>query len=145
MPSLKHVGHLLADKTRALSKCHSEVLRAKFAKRGPKTQGGTPAFQAPELLEGGHPTPASDMWALGVTLYALVFKRLPWHGATWSELKQAVCTTPAPFPVSTVSDREQRRWRAILDRLLAKNPMERMTAVELAGRVSLNGSPSIAT
>lgn len=31
---------------------------------------GTPQYMAPELLEGGRATPASDLWALGVTLCA---------------------------------------------------------------------------
>ena len=33
---------------------------------------GTPVYFAPELARGGEPTPASDVWALGVTLYAAV-------------------------------------------------------------------------
>ncbi len=33
---------------------------------------GTPAYFAPELARGEEPSPASDVWALGVTLYAAV-------------------------------------------------------------------------
>jgi serine/threonine protein kinase len=33
---------------------------------------GTPQYFAPELARGGDPTPASDVWALGATLYAAV-------------------------------------------------------------------------
>jgi len=33
---------------------------------------GTPVYFAPELARGGEPSPASDVWALGVSLYAAV-------------------------------------------------------------------------
>ena len=33
---------------------------------------GTPAYFAPEIARGGDPTPASDVWALGATLFAAV-------------------------------------------------------------------------
>jgi len=44
---------------------------------------GTVAFMAPELFsatesQGGTPGEAVDVWALGVTFYALLFGRLPW-------------------------------------------------------------------
>ncbi|KAF2745736.1 kinase-like protein [Sporormia fimetaria CBS 119925] len=45
---------------------------------------GTPAFYAPELcqLDGNHypVTPQIDIWSLGVTLYCLIYGRVPFHG-----------------------------------------------------------------
>lgn len=38
---------------------------------------GTPLFMAPELLKGGRPSPASDIYALGTLLYWLVSGRFP--------------------------------------------------------------------
>ncbi|ANH38553.1 Serine/threonine-protein kinase PknB [Nocardioides dokdonensis FR1436] len=38
---------------------------------------GTPAYFSPELARGADPTPASDVWALGATLYAAVEGRPP--------------------------------------------------------------------
>jgi eukaryotic-like serine/threonine-protein kinase len=40
---------------------------------------GTPGFLSPELARGGDPHPASDVWALGATLYAAVEGRPPYE------------------------------------------------------------------
>jgi serine/threonine-protein kinase len=51
-----------------------KVLDFGIAFTGPATAGGpvlgTPAYVAPELLTGEHPTPAADMYSLGVVLRA---------------------------------------------------------------------------
>ncbi len=39
---------------------------------------GTPAYFSPELAQGAAPTPASDVWALGATLYAAVEGHAPY-------------------------------------------------------------------
>ena len=38
---------------------------------------GSPAYLAPELVEGGTPAPASDLWSLGATLFTAVEGRPP--------------------------------------------------------------------
>jgi hypothetical protein len=40
---------------------------------------GTPGYLSPELARGGDPHPASDVWALGATLYAAVEGRSPYE------------------------------------------------------------------
>ncbi|KAJ9652091.1 hypothetical protein H2198_008648 [Neophaeococcomyces mojaviensis] len=69
---------------------------------------GTPGFWAPELVyedasiwkDGKIPkiTGAIDLWALGVTLYAMVYARLPWYAEGTMGLHAAQCTTPAICP-----------------------------------------------
>ena len=43
---------------------------------------GTPSYFSPELARGAAPSPASDVWALGATLYAAVEGRSPYKAQT---------------------------------------------------------------
>jgi serine/threonine-protein kinase len=51
--------------------------------------GGTPAYMAPERLDGSPPTPVSDLYSLGVVLYFLVTGTVPVDGTTLAELYEA--------------------------------------------------------
>jgi serine/threonine protein kinase len=71
---------------------------------------GTPAFEAPEVLGGGLPTPSSDVFSVGVLLYWLMTGMLPVPGTTATEQRQATregrfvplwqCRTDVPRPIS---------------------------------------------
>jgi serine/threonine protein kinase len=79
------------------------------------SSAGTPAFEAPEVLAGGRPTPQSDLFSVGVLLYWLMTGLLPVHGNTAHEQRQATksghfiplwqCRTDIPPRVSEVIDR----------------------------------------
>ncbi|KAJ7759377.1 kinase-like protein, partial [Mycena maculata] len=56
---------------------------------GPR-HAGTPAFLAPEIAPGGDVpmgdvSPAVDLWALGVTLYCMLFGRMPFEPASGAQ------------------------------------------------------------
>ncbi len=55
---------------------------------GGASSAGTPLFAAPELLAGGAPTRASDLYSLGVVLYRLVTCRFPVEAASLAELRE---------------------------------------------------------
>jgi eukaryotic-like serine/threonine-protein kinase len=85
---------------------------------------GTPGYMAPEQLAGAEPTAASDLYALGATLYELLAGRLPHEGRSMGELlRQVSAETPEPLHrlrpglPAPVSD--------LVARLLAKAPAER--------------------
>ncbi len=57
---------------------------------------GTPAYMAPEQLDGGDAGPAADLWALGATLYTAVEGTPPFAGATMTSLITAILTKTHP-------------------------------------------------
>lgn len=58
---------------------------------------GTPRFMAPEVLLGDAATEASDTWALGAILYAVLTGRAPYQGTGAAEiLVHARAADPAP-------------------------------------------------
>ncbi|HEX4817467.1 MAG TPA: protein kinase [Nonomuraea sp.] len=59
---------------------------------------GTPAYIAPERARGGPPTPQTDLWALGVTLYTAVEGRSPFEqGSALATISAVLTADPAPF------------------------------------------------
>jgi uncharacterized RDD family membrane protein YckC len=92
---------------------------------------GTPAYVAPELVDGAGLSIQSDMYALGVTLFELVFGRLPFPllGETVRERLQthraAAIEFPNPWPPSI-----PREFKSLIERLMAKNPQARFPDYE---------------
>ncbi len=90
---------------------------------------GTPQYLAPELLShtpaDPHPaSTASDLWALGVTLYEMVEGRRPFDGATSFEALIAVRESPLP-PM-----RYAGPLTGLIEALLRKDPDQRPDAAE---------------
>lgn len=83
---------------------------------------GTPAYMAPEQIEGNEVTAASDLWSLGVTLYTAIEGSRPFEAETITELCLAILTRPTPTP------RNAGPLAPLLEALLTKNPAARVTA-----------------
>ncbi|KAK4949795.1 hypothetical protein LTR10_011637 [Elasticomyces elasticus] len=130
---------------------------------------GTPAFWAPELCyedasmfeekNGPRITGALDLWALGITLYCMVYARLPFYANDEMGLHEAVCRAEVfcpksrLVPVDTSRDKPSNHVpssincnkrldyelkfeaipdavRDLISKLLIKDPAKRMTIKE---------------
>ncbi|MGH4010694.1 MAG: serine/threonine-protein kinase [Pseudonocardiaceae bacterium] len=81
---------------------------------------GTPAYLAPEVARGQVPTPASDVFSLGATLYAAVEGRAPFgDSSNQLALLHAVAAGEVPPPLHAGP------LFAVLMNLLAKDPAAR--------------------
>jgi serine/threonine-protein kinase len=89
---------------------------------------GTPAYVAPERLDGRRAKPATDTYALGVLLFETLTGDPPYPADTWEELAATRRDDP-PLPVVAGLPAEV----AILcQRCLAVEPRERPTANQVA-------------
>ncbi|WP_416972308.1 serine/threonine-protein kinase [Streptomyces sp. 4F14] len=82
-------------------------------------------FAAPEWAAGGHAGAESDLWSLGVLLYAAVEGVSPFRRDTAEETLAAVLAGEVPAPVRA------GELGAVLSGLLVKEPGERMGAGEV--------------
>ncbi|HET6704972.1 serine/threonine-protein kinase [Amycolatopsis sp.] len=85
---------------------------------------GSPAFMAPERVEGRDATPASDLWSLGATLFFAVEGTMPFERATTAATLHAIMTE---IPYLT---RGQGPLAAAILGLLVANPDARLTAAQ---------------
>lgn len=98
---------------------------------------GTPAYFAPEQLQGDEVDARSDLYALGVMTYELVTGELPFSGDLFSLISQHLHTHPR-------SPRELRpellpHIESVILRLMEKNPQERFqTAGEVLSALAPN-------
>ncbi|HEX4977159.1 MAG TPA: serine/threonine-protein kinase [Nocardioides sp.] len=101
---------------------------------------GTPTYLSPEAARGETPTPASDVWSLGATLYAAVEGRPPYESSSnhLAVLNRIIEQDPAPPTQAGV-------LAPVLSRMLDRDPGSRWSMADAAhalDRIAAQGSPS---
>ncbi|MBB4690201.1 serine/threonine-protein kinase [Paractinoplanes abujensis] len=87
---------------------------------------GTPAYVAPERLDGMPAEPATDVYGLGVLLFEMVTGDPPYPVDTWEELAAARAEGPRVLPAELPA-----AFRDIVGRCLAELPEDRPGADEI--------------
>ncbi|XP_038054426.1 NUAK family SNF1-like kinase 1 [Patiria miniata] len=83
---------------------------------------GSPLYASPEIINGTpYHGPEVDCWSLGVILYAMVYRTMPFHGADFAQLKSQITGGDFFEPAST-SDASD-----LIHRMLTVDPRKRIT------------------
>ncbi|WP_344978355.1 serine/threonine-protein kinase [Streptosporangium fragile] len=99
---------------------------------------GTPVYLAPEVADGGTPTPAVDVYAVGLILYELLAGRPPFVGDhPMALLRQHAMALPRRLP-----GMPDALW-PVISACAAKDPAERPRAEEVATALR-EAAPSLA-
>jgi eukaryotic-like serine/threonine-protein kinase len=86
------------------------------------------AYMAPEQVRGQLVDARTDLFSLGILLYAITTGKHPFRGAHLSETLQNICSaTPAPPPSSFLPD-YPNELEAVVLKALAKQPEERFAS-----------------
>jgi len=86
-----------------------------------KTACGSPAYLSPEVISGNHYTSSTDIWAIGVVLYAIMTGHLPFEDNNENKLLNKIQVNqviyPSSIPMIAVD---------LLSKMFKKNPNERI-------------------
>ncbi len=107
---------------------------------------GTADYLAPEqITDPDHPTPLSDIYALGCTLYYAVTGKVPFPGGTARDKARNHCQVMPLDPRRLNADLSDDFVEVIAD-MMAKNPKERIqSAGEVISRLAFWASHAAAT
>jgi serine/threonine protein kinase len=90
-------------------------------------RGGTPAWMAPEQVEGRPPSPEADIYAFGLIAYEMTTGRLPFDGETPAAVACRRLTEP-PRPPRQFTPELNKSWEEALMRCLDRDPTKRFTS-----------------
>ena len=98
---------------------------------------GSCSYQSPELFQdSGYDALKADMWALGVTLYTMMFAHLPWTRRSRNEIAEQIKECHFFIPLN-VSD----ECKQVLCGLMNKDLQERFTVEQVLASDWLRAAP----
>lgn len=95
---------------------------------------GSPLYFAPEQALGEPPTPASDVYSLGVVMYELLCGTPPFTASTADELAR-LHISARPLPISEYVPDIPSALEEIVMKVLSKEPSARYRTADQLGRV----------
>lgn len=96
---------------------------------------GSMLYSSPEIITGtGHFSTATDIWGLGVILYALIYATLPFGG---KDLRQHIAAAHFSFPAQVPVSPD---CKALISAIMKINPAERLTIDQIRAHPWLTGS-----
>lgn len=89
---------------------------------------GTMAYAAPEQIEEGHVDHRVDIYSLGVVLYEILTKKLPFLGETSFDFLMARLTDP-PIPLLEANPDAPAPFAPVIEKALKQSPDERYSSM----------------
>ncbi|MCA9944787.1 MAG: serine/threonine protein kinase [Anaerolineales bacterium] len=95
---------------------------------------GTPQYFSPEQAAGDAPTPASDVYAIGIILFEMLTGQLPFAAESHTAMALKHLHTPPPL-VTEFNPAIPSQLAQIINKLLAKEPAGRYRTAGQLGRI----------
>ncbi len=95
---------------------------------------GTPQYFSPEQAAGEIPTPASDVYSIGILMFEMLSGRLPFQAESHTALALKHIQEPPP-PITIYNPTVPKQLEQIINKLLAKEPAGRYRTAGQLGRI----------